>query len=81
MKPALFNRLLLSAASVGSAASFPHGCRQSFGKTPFQSIAQFNANLVSICSHKFHGPKGVGALFFQSPLEPRSLMFAAASRE
>jgi cysteine desulfurase len=41
---------------------------QWFGKEPFQSIDQFNASLVSVCAHKFHGPKGAGALFVRSPL-------------
>ncbi len=48
---------------------------QSFGKEPFQSINQFNANLVSICGHKFHGPKGAGALFVKSPLLPDPILF------
>lgn len=41
---------------------------QWFGKQPFSHIDQFNADLVSICAHKFHGPKGAGALFVKSPL-------------
>ncbi len=41
-----------------------------FGKVPFESIHQFNADLVSICSHKFHGPKGAGVLFTKSPFQP-----------
>jgi cysteine desulfurase len=48
---------------------------QWFGKEPFQSIDQFNADLVSICAHKFHGPKGAGALFVRSPLHPDPLLF------
>ena len=43
---------------------------QWFGKEPFHDIHQFNADLVSICAHKFHGPKGSGALFIRSPLRP-----------
>jgi len=41
---------------------------QWFGKEPLANIAQFNADLVSICAHKFHGPKGAGLLFLRSPL-------------
>ncbi len=48
---------------------------QWFGKEPFESIQQFNADLVSICSHKFHGPKGTGALFVKSPLLPDPILF------
>jgi cysteine desulfurase len=47
---------------------------QWFGKEPFHSIHQFNADLVSVCAHKFHGPKGAGALFVQSPLLPDPIM-------
>ncbi|MBX3734697.1 MAG: cysteine desulfurase [Verrucomicrobiae bacterium] len=43
---------------------------QSLGKCPFRDIHQFEADLVSVCAHKFHGPKGAGALFIRSPLLP-----------
>lgn len=48
---------------------------QWFGKEPFSGIHQFNADLVSICAHKFHGPKGAGALFIRSPLLPDPIIF------
>ena len=48
---------------------------QWFGKEPFEMIHQFNADLVSVCSHKFHGPKGAGALFIKSPLLPDPILF------
>jgi cysteine desulfurase len=48
---------------------------QSFGKQTFDSIHQFNAGLVSVCAHKFHGPKGAGALFIKSPLHPDPIIF------
>lgn len=48
---------------------------QWFGKQPFESIHQFNADLVSVCAHKFHGPKGAGALFIRSPLLPDPILF------
>jgi cysteine desulfurase len=47
----------------------------SFGKETFENIHQFNADLVSVCAHKFHGPKGAGALFIKSPLHPHPIIF------
>jgi cysteine desulfurase len=43
---------------------------QWFGKEPFENLSQFNADLVSICAHKLHGPKGAGLLWIKSPLHP-----------
>ena len=51
---------------------------QWFGKQPFSDIHQFNADLVSACAHKFHGPKGAGALFLRSPLHPDPILFGGA---
>ena len=48
---------------------------QVFGKEPFSDINQFNADLVSVCAHKFHGPKGAGALFIRSPLQLDPILF------
>lgn len=48
---------------------------QWFGKETFSNIQQFNADLVSVCSHKFHGPKGAGVLFIRSPLQPDPILF------
>ena len=48
---------------------------QCFGKEPFENIHQFNADLVSVCAHKFHGPKGAGLLFARSPLHPDPTQF------
>jgi len=47
---------------------------QSFGKEPFENIGQFNADSVSICAHKFHGPKGAGLLYIKSPLNPDPIL-------
>lgn len=48
---------------------------QMFGKEPIATIHQFNADLVSVCAHKFHGPKGAGALFVKSPFLPDPILF------
>jgi cysteine desulfurase len=48
---------------------------QWFGKEPLEDIHQFNADLVSLCPHKFHGPKGVGLLYIKSPLHPDPILF------
>ena len=51
---------------------------QCFGKEPFSTIEQFNADLVSVCAHKFHGPKGAGLLYIKSPLLPDPIFFGGA---
>jgi cysteine desulfurase len=51
---------------------------QLFGKEQFSDIHQFNADLVSVCAHKFHGPKGAGALYIRSPLHPDSILMGGA---
>ncbi len=51
---------------------------QWFGKEPVETIHQFNADLVSVCAHKFHGPKGAGLLFIKSPLHPDPILFGGA---
>jgi cysteine desulfurase len=51
---------------------------QWFGKEPFEGVHQFNADLVSICAHKIHGPKGVGALFVRSPLQPTPILLGGS---
>jgi cysteine desulfurase len=51
---------------------------QWFGKEAFSNIHQFNADLVSACAHKFHGPKGAGVLFIRSPLKPDPVLFGGS---
>jgi cysteine desulfurase len=48
---------------------------QAIGKERFESMGQFEADLVTVCAHKFHGPKGAGALFVRSPLLPHPIIF------
>jgi cysteine desulfurase len=68
---------LQPAAEIGAlcrerGVKFHTDAVQAFGKLPFADVHQFNADLVAVCAHKFHGPKGVGALFIRSPLQPQS---------
>jgi cysteine desulfurase len=51
---------------------------QWFGKEPFTDIRQFNADLVSVCAHKLHGPRGAGLLYIRSPLHPDPILFGGA---
>lgn len=51
---------------------------QWFGKEPFTGVDQFKADLVSVCAHKFHGPKGAGLLYLRSPLHPDPTQFGGA---
>jgi cysteine desulfurase len=51
---------------------------QSFGKEPFAGVSQFNADLVTCCAHKLHGPKGAGALFIKSPLHPEPIILGGS---
>ena len=51
---------------------------QWLGKEPFNSIHQFNADLVSVCGHKFYGPNGSGALFIKSPLLPDPILLGGS---
>jgi cysteine desulfurase len=48
---------------------------QYFGKLPVESVDFFNADLVTFCAHKLHGPKGAGALYVKSPLLPDPILF------
>ncbi len=48
---------------------------QWFGKLPFNNISDFNADLVSLCPHKFYGPKGAGLLYTKSPFVPSPCVF------
>jgi cysteine desulfurase len=65
----------LGAACRARGVLFHTDAVQWFGKEPFGGVHQFNADLVSICAHKFHGPKGAGALFVRSPLLPDPILF------
>ena len=68
----------LGALCWQHGVSFHTDAVQWFGKEPFADVHQFNADLVSICAHKIHGPKGVGALFVRSPLQPAPMLLGGS---
>lgn len=41
---------------------------QWFGKEPLRRVTDLEADLVTLCGHKLHGPRGAGALWVRSPL-------------
>lgn len=47
---------------------------QAFGKVPFL-VNSLNIDLLSVSGHKFHGPKGVGALFVKKGVKLEPLFF------
>lgn len=47
---------------------------QSFGKAACLPVTSFEADLVTLCAHKFHGPKGAGALYVRSPLQLQAVL-------
>ncbi len=65
----------IGAACRDKGVLFHTDAVQAFGKEPFADIGQFQADLVSLCGHKFHGPKGAGALYIRSPLHPDPILF------
>lgn len=58
----------------GRGVLFHTDAVQAMGKLPFTGMAAFEADLVAVCAHKFHGPKGAGALFVRSPLLPHPIL-------
>ena len=48
------------------------------GKLHMPSVDCFRADLVSLCAHKLHGPKGAGLLYCKSPLQLPPLLMGGA---
>jgi cysteine desulfurase len=65
----------LAAACRERGVLFHTDAVQFFGKVPFESARDVGADLVSLCAHKFHGPKGAGLLYIRSPLQIDPILF------
>ncbi len=53
---------------------------QAYGKIPF-SAASTGADLISLSSHKIHGPKGVGALYVKNKTKLAPILFGGGQQE
>jgi cysteine desulfurase len=49
---------------------------QTVGKIPV-TVRDLNVDMMTIVSHKFHGPKGVGALYIKKGIELSPILFGA----
>ncbi len=52
---------------------------QAYGKIPF-SVSNLDADLISLSSHKIHGPKGVGALYIKSKTKLAPVQFGGGQQ-
>jgi cysteine desulfurase len=50
---------------------------QSIGKVPV-NVKRLSIDLLTIVSHKFYGPKGIGALYIRDGIEIKPIMFGAS---
>ncbi|RNF12013.1 putative cysteine desulfurase [Trypanosoma rangeli] len=60
----------------GEEALFHSDAAQSIGKVPVD-VNLLQVDLLSICSHKFYGPKGVGALYVKEGVQLQRILFGA----
>jgi cysteine desulfurase len=62
-------------AAICKSRRVPYHCdgTQAVGKIPV-NVAELGVDAMSFASHKFHGPKGVGALFARRGLRVRPLL-------
>ncbi|MBT7903442.1 cysteine desulfurase [Candidatus Woesearchaeota archaeon] len=59
---------------------FHSDCVQSFTKLPLD-VKELGVDLISISSHKIHGPKGVGALYIRKLLPLTPILFGGSQEK
>ncbi|KAG5492704.1 hypothetical protein JKF63_01284 [Porcisia hertigi] len=60
----------------GAECLFHTDAAQSLGKVPVD-VQDINVDLLSVCGHKFYGPKGIGALYIKPGVEVLNILFGA----
>lgn len=53
---------------------------QSVGKVSID-VQQLGVDLLTICSHKFHGPKGIGALYIRQGVKLEPILYGASHEQ
>lgn len=64
----------IGASARERRVPFHTDAAQSVGKVPVRARP---ADMLTLVPHKFHGPKGVGALYVRKTLEPLPILFGA----
>lgn len=72
--------MLRATRRLSPLALFHTDAVQSFCKLPFRAKA-LGADLISISSHKIHGPKGAGALYIRKGLPLPPLIFGGGQEQ
>ncbi len=61
------------------AALFHVDAVQAYGKIPF-TAASLGADMITLSSHKIHGPKGMGALYIKSGVNVKPIIFGGGQQ-
>lgn len=66
--------------SVNPHAAFHVDAVQGFGKIPF-TAESLGADLISVSSHKIHGPKGMGALYIRKGTHIKPIIYGGGQQQ